>query len=232
MARNVTLLQMRTKVRMLCDIENDTHISDPEIDEYLNNGIAELWDMLVENGPQDYYAKRVTWTTTPNQISYPLTTIIPAGDFYKIRNLYVSDGDSTGPWRSLDPQQEASIISTEAPRQACLMRLDYIQASPKLVADADVFDGINGWEEYPIALACADVKTKREEDVAPYLRKRDQMAVRIRNMATRDAGTPERVNRRKRRPIDVYFFHEAQANSYRLIAGNLEIYQSRFPLDA
>lgn len=231
MARTITLLQLRTRVRQLTDTENDTHVSDAELNSILNNAISETYDLLIQHAPPDYFRKTVTFSTTPGTVSYQLATIIPAGDFYKLRKIYVSDGDATGPWRTLDPVQDEELVTTEAVRTTSLIRMDYIPFSPTLSLDADTFDGINGWEEHAIASACADVKAKREEDISPYLRRKDQLAARIAKMAPRDAGNPQRVSRKKRRDVDIYYFHTAQAHSYKLVAGAIEIYQSRFPYD-
>lgn len=225
MAANVTLAQLRTRVRQRADIENDTHVSNTELNTYINDAISHLWDMLVMAAEPDYYRKTVTLTLVPGQLSYALSSVFPAGDFYKIRQVYVQDGDRLRP---IDPIQGMSVQPAVAPRAAEVLTIHYIPTSTVLVADGDTFDGINGWEELVVIMAAIDVKTKREEDASLLSAKKAAMESRIASMAYRDAGSPQKVNKRRFRRRDPFYGLSTLVSSYRLAAGYIEVYQDGY----
>lgn len=79
-----TLSTMLTDVIQRANLENfvaesGTFISKPELRGYLNETIAELYDMLVEARGQEYYRKEYTFQTINNQPSYALPP-----DFYEL----------------------------------------------------------------------------------------------------------------------------------------------------
>ncbi len=78
------------------------------------------------------------------------------------------------------------------------IRVLYAPRFVPLVNDVDVFDGINGWEEYVVADVMIKVLNKEESDVSvPAAIKRDLLE-RIKDIAdTRDIGSPSTV-------VDVY----------------------------
>lgn len=225
MAGNVALSVLRTRVRQRADIENDTHVSNTELDTYINDAITHVWDMLVMAAEPDYYRKTVTLTLVPNQLSYSLATVFPDGDFYKIRQVYVQDGDRLRP---IDPLQGMSVQPCVAPRAAEVLTIQYIPKATILVADGDTFDGVNGWEELVVVMAAIDVKTKREEDASLLSAKKVAMESRIASMAYRDAGSPQKVNKRRYRRRDPFYGMSTLVSSYRLAAGYIEVYQDGY----
>lgn len=225
MALSVTLAQLRTRVRQRADIENDTHVSDTELNTYINDAITHLWDMLVMAAEPDYYRQTVTLTLVPGQLAYALSSVFPAGNFYKIRQVYVQDGDRLRP---IDPLQGMSVQPTVAPRAAEVLTIHYIPCATRLSLDADTFDGINGWEELVVVMAAIDVKTKREEDASLLSAKKTAMESRIASMAYRDAGSPQKVNKRRYRRRDPFYGMSTLVSSYRLTAGYIEVYQDGY----
>ena len=77
MARNVDLQTLRLMVRRRADIENDPFHPDSEIDDYINESIAELYGKLVLARGDEYYATSVAGTT----VGGTRTVALPA-DFF------------------------------------------------------------------------------------------------------------------------------------------------------
>lgn len=224
MARKVTLLQLRTRVRQRADVENNTHVTDAEINGLINDGITQFWDQLVTEAPPDYFRKSVNLTIVPGQLAYNIPTIFPDGDFYKLRRVYVSEANRLRP---LNPVQEDAVLPLIPAQQACTVRIHYIPSAPLLVSDSDEFDGVNGWDELIVLCAAIDVKNKREEDASSLLRKQAKVEERIARMAYRDAGVAERVVERKMYTPknDPYFGMSSWLMGYRLAADTIEFYQ-------
>jgi len=75
-------------------------------------------------------------------------------------------------------------------------RLWYVAVPATLSLDADGFDGIIGFEDYPIAWACERVRRKAEEDPSQHLQDQLRIEERIKTEAgRRDRSGNERVAR-------------------------------------
>lgn len=80
MARERTLLQMRTEVRQRADVENATLThTDAEVNNYINQSISALYDLILSHSDQEPFVEAFDITVTNND-SYTLPT-----DFYEIR---------------------------------------------------------------------------------------------------------------------------------------------------
>ena len=96
MPANVSLLTMRTEVRRNANTENETQfLQDAEINAKLNYHLRDLWNELAKSGMAQYLRKSVSFSTTANQASYALATVIPAGDFRDLYSVDVSDNNNT-----------------------------------------------------------------------------------------------------------------------------------------
>jgi hypothetical protein len=85
MSAPVSLGSMIASVQRRANIENFTRfITLPELREYLNEALAELWDMLVSARGQEHARKTYQMATTANVASYPLPS-----DFYELISLDV-----------------------------------------------------------------------------------------------------------------------------------------------
>lgn len=163
MARTLTLLELRTQVRQRGDYENSDVFTDAILTAWVNDAIAEVYQLLVQSD-QLYYTIDTTLTATPGSDSIPL----PA-DFYKLDGLDLRLGSSqfvplpahsiaernaygqrTG--RPVSYRVQANQIRLmPIPSSAETLRLAYTPCAAKLVSDSDTFDGINGWEHLLIA---------------------------------------------------------------------------------
>lgn len=223
MARNVTLSDMRTRVRQRADAEADPHVTDSEITGLINNARTAFYDLLIGSAPPDYFRTSSTFSTANGTVAYNLPS-----DFYKLRQLYVID--ATGIYRPLEQVDEVARYSYRAPNAVCSMRLDYVPVPTDLSADGDTLDGINGWDEFVVLTAAIDIKNKKEDDASALIRKRAELQQRIESMAPRDEGSPRHIIRRNhygqgRRAWYIESAVQAQVHGYTLVGSTIEVYR-------
>lgn len=223
MARTVTLLDLRTRVRQRADAENDPHVTDTEIDGLINNAHTAFYDLLIGSAPPDYFRTSYSFSTASGTVAYNLPS-----DFYKLRQLYVID--QTGIYRPLEQVDEVARYSYRAPNATCSMRLDYVPVPTDLADDTDELDGINGWDEFIVLTAAIDIKNKKEDDASALIRKRNEVQARMEKMAPRDEGSPRHVIRRNhygqnRRAWYVESAVQAQVHGYTLVGSTIEVYR-------
>ena len=95
-----TLAQLRTEVLQLADMEANSNFLDTtlagEVDRYINQGIKELYDLIISNSDQHWYlSSSTTITTSSGTDIYNLPS-----DFYILMGVDYVDGDSI---RALKP---------------------------------------------------------------------------------------------------------------------------------
>lgn len=211
MARTRTLLQLRSDVRVRADIENATgRFPDSELTRYVNQGIAELYDLLVDARGLSYYRSATPHpiTTTASTVNYALPT-----SFYKLIGVRISNGP---PLERFDALEEPEMARTEAETSYPLyydlrgsyialrpyheagyvVLVEYVPHATELSADVSTFDGINGWEEYVVAFAarCCLIKDERLELAGAMLQEMERLKGRIAGLApNRDGYRPTRI---------------------------------------
>ena len=148
------------RVRQRADMENNYFVSDVEIQTYVNLGIAELHDILIQTYGQDYYIESKEFNTTAGVDTYSLIAGVAASDgFYKLRgvdckvngqdwftlrpfnfnerNLY----QNWGQWSVLGISNiryrlvGESIVFTPVPDTATAIRLWYIPTAHRFYGD-------------------------------------------------------------------------------------------------
>jgi hypothetical protein len=202
MSRSFTLAQLKTRLDEMTDTENDTHLSENEKYAIIASACAETWDKVISSGLSEQYVVPVTFSSVAGQQEYSLSSIVSAGDFYKVASLAVTE--STGRNRVLPKLNPAEVYSYQPPQSVYTLKLHYIPAAPTFktagVFDtALTFDGISGWEEHALNTAAVTVKNKREEDPSVFLRRKAELEERIQAMANTDWSEPARVTRRNGR---------------------------------
>lgn len=231
MARTATRADMRTAAQRLSDRESDTHISTDEWDDWLDDGIAELWGHVSRVNP-DWYVT----DTTINGVAGTQEYTLPA-DFLSVRRVdRVENGwytqISPAPMQELDWNTTGNTypgavnyivirsgLDGSGARLALLpdpgtydYRLLYVQAPQRFTADTGAggtFDGVAGWERYAIYDAACAAKEKSDEDSTPLRRKQAQILQMILAQASRrDQNRPGRIadvrasdSRRARLPL-------------------------------
>lgn len=219
MALTVTLANLRSRVLRRADHENDNYVSTAEVNDYINQSIRGLYDMLVQTN-EDYFLN-----PTPYSISITSGTNtydLPA-DFYKIRGVDIQGSSISGSiWVPIDrfnwnernkynwapvawnmlgiSQVKYHIIGTKIalipnpPGQVGQMRVWYVSSFPALTSDSDTFDTINGWDEWVTYDAAIKIKVKEESDTTALQEERALLEKRIKTGAmNRDLGTPKKM---------------------------------------
>lgn len=222
MARTVTLLSLRTWARQLADIEGDPNITDTELTALANRHLTEVYDALVDAGPPEYYASTTTVTTVAGTTLYAL----PA-DFRTLLEVYAQE--SATDLRLVHPMGHGQRARYRAPTNVYSATVEYVPAAPTLVNSGDTFDGVSGWEELIANLMARDCMTKRDMDISPVMASIGALQARIASRArSRDRGHPRYTSDLDAQ--DTVFPWTTTTNNrittYRLRAGNLELYES------
>ncbi len=180
---------------------------------YVNQGGAELYDLLIEARGRAYFAKKPaqTITTTASTSRYAL-----ASDFYRLSALRVAGvgGFTLDPFTSqMEPMLREPGITASKPTHYELQP-GYVELLPLHTAGLSVvcdyvpyftdltdssgslFDGINGWEQYLVFYAAREMHI--HDDELELANKNDQamaaMAMRIAKLAPgRDNFRAEKV---------------------------------------
>lgn len=208
MARSFTLAQLRTEVRLRGDYENSDVFSDTTLTAWVNDAIAEVYE-LVDQACENYYVTETSLTTTADSdsVSLPAT-------FYKLVGLDYLDGNRyrrlgahdiqartrTGAERGAPRSyrlQAGVLRLLPMPDAAYTLRLLYIPAAPQLVADGDTFDGINGFEALVIQKAILLCDMREERPLGDRMAVIQKLEDRVRTaVSARDAGEPHWLGRR------------------------------------
>lgn len=214
MARTVTLSDMRTRVRQRADMVNSTFVTDAEVNQFINDAIAELYDLLMQKFGDDYFTVSGPETSfVTNQLDYALPD-----DFLKEVGVDLKIDSQN--WVTLKPfmfterNRFNNILSrgvlaynttyyklvgnnlqfTQIPGNNTKFRLWYIPYQPVLVSDSDTFDGFNGWEKYPEIVAAITCLNKEESDTVSLERELGRILKRVEDASqNRQAGMGYRV---------------------------------------
>lgn len=206
------------RVRQRSDMENNYFVSDIEVQTYINSGIAELHDILIQTYGQDYYITSSTFTTTSGVDSYAISTNIGV-DFYKLRgvdakisgseyftlmpfNFNERNLNQTGSITNLLGITNlryrlvgSNIIFTPDPGTT-VVKIWYIPTAQKFdsttpAISPTTYDDINGYAEYVVIDAAIKCLQKEESDVSILLAQKAALERRIEEAANnRDAGSP------------------------------------------
>jgi hypothetical protein len=80
--RLVTVSDLATRARRAADMEASAFVTDAEVRGYVNDGLTELWDLLVGAYGEDYFLQQSTFT-----LSGSAETVALPSDFYKLRGV-------------------------------------------------------------------------------------------------------------------------------------------------
>lgn len=206
-----TLLQMRTRARQLADMVGSTFVSDPELTDIVNAHCQDLYDLLIEVRGQPYYATDHSWPTVVGQENYALPTnfhvlsgapmLYDGSDYFQMRTWEENERARLLNLTSTNIEDVryrlvAGNLSLLPPPQTTSWTLSirYVPTFARLVNDADVFDGINGWEQWVELSSAITMMNKQEDDPAALMAERARVEGRIRKLApARDAANPPRI---------------------------------------
>lgn len=71
-----TLADLVTQVRRRADMENTTFVTDEEIEQYVQDAMGDLWDILIEAAGPEHFTSSLSITTTAGVAQYQLDTDI------------------------------------------------------------------------------------------------------------------------------------------------------------
>lgn len=200
-------------VRRRADIVNDPFHPDSEIDDYINEGIAELYGKLVLAKGDEYFADDFASTTVAgiNTVALPADFFkilgvrwhyasnrrikLPRMDFQKFMGLGDNVVSGWSDWSSVYYMtQKQTVMFWPTPKEAHTLTIWYIPAAAKLTAPGDTFDGVNGWEKYVVLHAVRMVKLKREESTGVTDTALADIEQKINSLSgNRDDGQPSHV---------------------------------------
>jgi hypothetical protein len=215
----ITLAELKTECRQRADMENSNFITPEELTSYINNSISELHDILIQAYESDYYIKEATFTTTNNQDTYALSTVIADNDFYKIRGVDAKLNNQD--WSTLKPFQfnernkrqnfggwnylgianvryrlvGSNITFTPIPDSNIECRIWYIPVAVTLNTDTDELQDLNNFSEYVIVDAAIKMMQKEESDTTVLQQQKAALKRRIEEAANnRDAGEGQAIS--------------------------------------
>lgn len=227
MARNVSLLELRTWARQISDTENDPEITDTELTALANRHLTEVYDRLVDAGPPEYYASVTQVTTKSGIIQYPLEA-----DFRNLLNVYVRE--STDERRQLHPLPAMARNRVKAPTEVWTLDVEYVATPTPLEADGDTFDGVSGWEELIVNLMARSVLKKQQRSTADVIGDIQRLEQRMVSRARqRDRGQPKRTTDMDDAMVTPFpwgWTGQTRLVAYRLFGGNLELYETLWGL--
>lgn len=198
MARTRTLVLLRAEVRQRADIEGDPHVTDAEVDRFINQSCAALHAICVDVN-EGWFRAEQAFTSTPGTETIMLQTLI-AG-FYKLTNVEIQ---AQGLWaklgRATDEERtrlrgypgaprgyqmrraqdgKVALVLVPVPDAAYSITVGYISAFADLSADGDTFDGADGWEEWVVLDAAIKCMSKEESDTRTLQTERALVETRI-----------------------------------------------------
>jgi len=206
-----TLTQFRTRVRERANMEGSQFVTDTELTGYINSSASELYDLLVSRFADYYLSDTAVTVTTGSSIPLPvnfyklrgLDLDLGGGDYQTLRQFNFNERNkATDDLRVLQRGvsqlryrvQGNTISLTPADQATNSYRVWFVPLMPLLVADADSFDGVNGWEEYVVVDAAIKCLQKEESSTTDLERQKGALIKRIEAMAAdRDAGEPQRL---------------------------------------
>ncbi len=240
MARSVLASELLSRLRQATDAENDTHVGDPELYRALTSAVSETWDYIQANGLGGEAVRIVYFNTVADQTDYDLTGTLykptPTGssatipEFYKVKTLYVDDGN--GLYRPISRQGPNEHYGQKAPQGVYSMKLAYVPCAPVWTLGSESFDGINGWEEHVVQTAAIFIKAKKADDTGPYRARKREIEERMKTHANRNADEAPRIVRRKAAAswAAKTLPYTGSVGAWDIRGGNLELYSPSFGL--
>lgn len=200
----INLSQIRTQVRQKADIENDgEHVTDTEIDGYINDSIRTLHSLLVDGTDGQLFAKNAGVLTKIGTYSYQLPS-----DFsqlvsvdIRVQNWYVrsiqadpqdyaqlTDLRNYGNWtprrhflRWSLAQNRAELFIFPEPTNTADVAVQYVPSAPTLSADTDNLRWPDFWYQWVVLDAAIQCVNKEESLSQPLAMERDRIERRIRD---------------------------------------------------
>ena len=213
-----SLLTLRTRARTRADAVGNNFFSDSEIDDYLNVGLGELHDILVQKF-EDYYVNSVTFSLVSGQTNYTFAAI-ECTDFYKCLGVDATDSGETIRVRRFSFPERDRYVATAItgrggytdyqyqirgdsiefipePNSTSTIKFWYIPSFSKLNFDEDEINTsiVSNVKEFAVVTAVYKMKEKEELSTTVIERELEAIRARIEQAAAnRDAGESEGIS--------------------------------------
>lgn len=105
---------------------------------------------------------------------------------------------------------DTRLVFDRSPISGPVYEVHYVQAAPELASDVATFDGINGWEDFPVYGLAILMMQREESDPSVLMAKRMEIRERILKLASkRDVGRSSQVasvwSRRRNRTVGLRY---------------------------
>lgn len=181
-----TLANLRAEAQQRANQENKTLVAPADWNRYINEAIAELYDVIVAVNPHYYVSSSAFTLTAVN--TFALTTLAPV--FYKLRGVdYLPS--ATGQPVTVHPFnfQERNRYRNQG--FAGTYTVWYTPVPPTLTADGDTLDFIlDVWSEFIPVTAAIVALTKEESDISALAAVKQAVLARISASAPSRDGEP------------------------------------------
>jgi len=230
MARSVTLKELRERLDELTDNQKNKHLSEPEKNKLIVQGVCDTWDKIINTGLSEQHVKRADFSSVTGQLEYDLENgvLVPDRDFYKVHQIYIDE--NAGQYRPLPRLNPGEVQAFRAPQAVVPVILYYIPTAPTFKntdgswKDDATFDGINGWEEHSLMCAAIALKAKKEDDGTPFRQRKAELEARIARMGMTDYSEAPRIVRRRRRAQDPFMLFRNNINGWLIRNNKLSLY--------
>lgn len=210
----ITLAELRTQCRQRADMENTTHISDGELNSYINSSIAELHDILTQVYSGEYNINVYEFNTAVNTDEYALPADfykakgvdarLNGSDWFELKKFNLNERNryqNFGVWSFLGTGNVRyrlignNIRFSPTPDKETPIRLWYVPVAETLVDDSDELRNYNGYHEYILVDVAIKMLLKEESDATVFYQLKKDLIKRIEEAAqNRDAGQPESIS--------------------------------------
>ena len=204
-----TLAQIRDTVRFRGTYENSTKFTTPLVNDEINAGLAELYELMADAN-EGYFDIKATTPTVANQdyVDLPATfwrlrgvDILIGGRYCELRQIGIADRNkfqtSTGrpeAYRTVAGGTRGRLELYPTPSGVETIRIVHTPTFTPLAADGDSFEYYNGNEDYVITAALLRLDQREEKPLG----ERQQELARIRDriiraVSQRRAAEPELI---------------------------------------
>lgn len=194
-----TLLTVRNSCKSQTDNVGQSFIADSEWNQYIGTAYYEVYGRIVTAFGNAYFtqtpAAGYTFTTDGINDHFALPTAV-TGEQLMFKLLGVDAQTSAGQntWVALrefsfSDRNRFTAFNGGIPLAGQLVRLLYVPRLNLPTADADLIDGVNGWEDWIVAKACVMALAKEESDVSVFMARLAALEKRLEDeIEARDAS--------------------------------------------
>lgn len=208
---SVTLSTLRTRARARADMEGATStsfVSDSQLNQFINDSVKELHDLLIQKFGSDYYLTSGTLTFSSGVAAVPSGFYKLAGIDYNIagrtvsldrfnfaeRNAYKNSALFTNWDKPVYRLEGTNVRLLPQVADGTTATIWYHPAASELSGDSDSVNYPSGWEEYIVVDAAIKMRVKEESEIQELLIAKQEQRQRIEEAASnRDAGDPDRI---------------------------------------